>query len=132
MSLVIEKYNRKPFTVEAVQVTVDNMAEVAEWCGGEVIVEQNDGRLSQYIYVPVNKAISERQKKAYGHDWILKGRGGFKCYSRKAFIACFEKRTPVLTDLKVHEISVNEQNLWPDQEPLFEPPKQYVNTIHEQ
>lgn len=132
MSLSIEKYNRKPFTVEAVQITVDNMAEVAEWCGGEVILEQHkNGRLVQYIKVDVNKPISERQTKAYVGDWILKGRGGFKCYSKKAFPACFEKAGPVVkqSDLEmqpdpmreVYEANYNAakgQNLWP-QEELF-------------
>ena len=34
MTLKIEHYTRKPFPVEAVQVTEENLNEVAESCGG--------------------------------------------------------------------------------------------------
>ena len=32
-------YMKRPILVEAFQVTEDNLAEVARWCGGEVVEE---------------------------------------------------------------------------------------------
>lgn len=43
MALTPERFTRKPETVEAVQVTEDNMAEVAAWCGGELSTELRTG-----------------------------------------------------------------------------------------
>lgn len=91
MSLEIAEYQRKPFTVQAVQVTVDNMQDVAEWCKGEIILEQHGGRLVQYIKVDVPDARTERQKKAFIQDWVLKTDSMVKCYSKKAFPNTFEQ-----------------------------------------
>lgn len=109
MSLKIEEYQRKPFTIDAVQVTLDNMQEVAEWCGGEIIIEKQHGRLIQYIKVPVSRPMTERQTKAFVEDWVLKAGTGFKTYSKVAFPKNFEKSA--LQVLKEH----NER-----QQPLFE------------
>jgi hypothetical protein len=116
MSLNIQKYQRKPFTIDAIQVTVDNMQEVAEWCGGEIIIEKQGGRLVQYIKVDVPHAISERQKKAFVQDWVLKTGESIKCYSSRAFPKNFEPAK--ITDITVREISLNATG-YPGQEPLF-------------
>jgi hypothetical protein len=39
MTLATTKYVRKPFEVEAVQVTEENLEEVAQWCHGELQTE---------------------------------------------------------------------------------------------
>jgi hypothetical protein len=91
MSLNIQKYQRKAFEIDAVQVTLDNMQEVAEWCGGEIVIEKLGGRLIQYIKVEVLHAINERQKKAFVEDWVLKTDRGVKTYSKRAFPNNFEK-----------------------------------------
>lgn len=109
MSLLIEEYIRKPFIVDAVLVTLDNMQEVAEWCGGEVLIDNQGGRLTSFIKVDVTRPMNDRQTKAFVGDRVLKTKSGVKCYSKKAFATCFEKR----------EKPSEEQNLWPAQEPLF-------------
>lgn len=55
------RFMRKPFFVEAVEVTVDNMAEVAEWCQGHII--NSTGR--SFIRVPVYRATHPKQTEAY-------------------------------------------------------------------
>jgi hypothetical protein len=112
MSLNIQKYQRKPFTIDAIQITVDNMQEVAEWCGGEIILEKHGGRLVQYIKVDVAHAISERQKKAFVEDWVLKAGTGFKCYSKRAFPNNFEPAKKGVT--------ADELLGYPGQDPLFQ------------
>lgn len=81
-TLKIEKYTRKPFTVDAVQVTADNFSAAAEWCGGEV-QELSDG--VSYIKVDVSRPITTRQTRAFLGDWILLAGRGFKVYTEKAF-----------------------------------------------
>ena len=92
MSFETHKYNRKPFSVDAVQVTADNIHEVAKWCMGKVETE-NDGRL--YIKVKVRRPLTDRQTKAYIGDWVLYAGTGFKVYTDRAFTGSFEN--PVLS-----------------------------------
>jgi hypothetical protein len=112
MSLNIQQYQRKPFTVEAVQVTLENMQEISDWCSGEVIVEKLGAKLIQYIKVEVTHAISERQKKAFIGDWVLKTNTGYKCYSKRAFPSNF-----VLSPEEELKMGVTANELL--QEPLF-------------
>lgn len=79
------KYVRKPFLIDAVQVTADNMAEVAKWVDGDV--RSND--LGQYIKVRVHRPMNERQTQAYVGDWVLYAGTGYKVYTPKAFINAF-------------------------------------------
>lgn len=125
MSLNTQKYQRKTFFIDAVQVDLDNMEEVAEWCGGEIILDNNGGRLVQHIRIDVEHAINERQKKAFVNDWVLKMGAGFKCYSKRAFPNNFE---PVKNGVTAEELAQSyEKNfesygLGPSQEPLFGAP----------
>jgi hypothetical protein len=85
----IQNFNRKSFTVQGVQVTAENMAEVAEWCGGTVQdVEGREGE--QYIHVNVLRPINERQEKAFVGDHVLSSKNGFKVYNDPAFRKNFE------------------------------------------
>lgn len=111
MSLKIAEYQRKPFTVQAIQVTVDNMQEVAEWCGGEVILEQHGARLVNYIKVDIPDARTERQKKAFVQDWVLKTDTHVKCYSKKAFPNTFEKSVNQLIEDGEYPINHNQMAL---------------------
>jgi hypothetical protein len=97
-SLKIEKYVRKPFAVDAVEVTESNLYEAAKWCGGRV--HRNTQRWGEhagqkFIRVNVPNALSERQTMAYIGDWILSsntGKNGFKVYTPKAFEKSFGKQ----------------------------------------
>lgn len=79
-------YVRKPFEVEAVQVTEENIDEVREWCQGTTMEDSRP-----YIKVRVARALNERQTKAYPGDWVLYAGTGFKVYTDKAFHRTFEK-----------------------------------------
>lgn len=95
--LTLQKYVRKAFVVEAVEVTPDNIHEVAQWCGGEVRtsdLSQQGGQegFQQYIKVFVKRPLNDRQTRAYYGDWVLSASTGFKVYSAKAFTSSFEKK----------------------------------------
>lgn len=87
-------YVRKPFTVEAVQVTEANIDQVAAWCSGEIrITAPPKGSRApelKYIKVNVHRALNDRQTKAYVGDWVLFAGTGFKVYTPKAFEKSFE------------------------------------------
>lgn len=99
MSLKPIRAVRKPFYVEAVQVTGSNMEEAAIWCGGSIYRTNPPAngmglqtRTKSYIRVEVANASSDRQRKAYPGDWILKsGNNAFKVYTNEAYHKSFDE-----------------------------------------
>lgn len=89
--LNFEKYVRRPFYVTSVIVTAENMAEVAEWCGGEILTEKQSHRTVRYIKVPVARPMSEKQTKAFVADRVLKTKTDFKVYTEDAFQRSFQQ-----------------------------------------
>jgi hypothetical protein len=99
MTLATVKYIRKPFEVDAVQVTADNMQEVADWCSGTIVVEKDkQDKLQQFIKVNAVNVTSDRQTQAFVGDWVLSNGNGYKVYTNKAFSRTFDKR-----DLSEHK-----------------------------
>lgn len=109
--LTPQKYTRKPFEVEAVEVTPQNINDVAEWCGGRVLqsdLSKDGGRSGsqEYIKVAVKRPLSDRQTRAYYGDWVLfarsgagdAGPAGFKVYTPKAFTGSFERKVDHMLD----------------------------------
>lgn len=86
------KFVRKPFTVDAVQVTRDNMEQVAEWCQGTIVTKdpQSGEDITPYIQVRVLRPLREKQTKAYPTNWVLYAGSGYKIYTDKAFKATFD------------------------------------------
>ena len=84
--LDIKKYLRKPFEVDGVQVTDENIYEVAKWCNGDVMTEGK----TKYIKVRVEHVLNERQTKAFAGDWVLSAVTGYKVYTEKAFEKSFD------------------------------------------
>jgi hypothetical protein len=91
-------FQRKPFEVEAVQVTEENFDEIAAWCGGAIVTEQEtkDALVEtpprRYISVDVARPLSRRQTEAHVGDWILYASKGFKVYSNRPFLKNFEEK----------------------------------------
>jgi len=92
-------YVRKPFAVEAAQVTEENFLDVALWCGGEV----REAGEKQYIKVPVKRPMNDRQTRANVGDWVLSSGDGFKVYSKSAFYGSFEKPTGAVLDRLIQD-----------------------------
>lgn len=93
MTVQTKRFQRKPFYVEAIQVTEENMAEVAEWCGGPIKhtrpKSSENVEPAPYIQVPVISPKSVRQTRGYVGDWVLKAGEGFKVYADKSFKQSF-------------------------------------------
>jgi hypothetical protein len=102
--LEIKTYFRKSFDVKAVQVTADNIHQVAKWCGGEVrkTSHSDPKKVRKYIQVTVIRAINDKQTQAFIGDWVLCTKSGFKVYVDKAFNESFEiPDPPVETEVEV-------------------------------
>lgn len=95
--LETQMFQRKPFQVEAVQITEDNFEHVAAWCGGSIVTVQETrhqtllpGNPKRYIQVPVARPLNKRQAEAYVGDWLLFASKGFKVYANRPFLKNFE------------------------------------------
>lgn len=106
MTLNPTTYVRKTFTVEAVQVTDDNLDDIAGWTGGQVLAnaatEKDPAKF--FVKVPVKRPLNERQCRAYVGDWVLQARSGFKVYTQKAFEGCFERPSGIVRDGLVQKV----------------------------
>lgn len=90
MTIIVEQFARKPFYVDAIQVTAENMQEVADWCKGHIkLVLTPRGTKEKYIKVDVIRPTKERQAMAFTEDWVLSSPQGFKVYTNDAFLASF-------------------------------------------
>jgi len=104
-----EKFVRKPFYVEAIKVTEENMTEVATWCNGEVLTDAKDVR---YIHVRVHRPLNPRQTQAYVGDLVLYAGTGYKVYTQRSFDKSFT-------------------SVWEDEKkPSFVSPRHAMEVIH--
>lgn len=81
------KYMRKKFDIDAVQVTSENLQEIAKWVDGDIRSDD----VGQYVKVRVHRPLNDRQTKAYIGDWVLYAGTGYKVYTAKAFVNSFEQ-----------------------------------------
>lgn len=91
MSIAIRHYRNTHLgdEVEAVQLTTDNVDEVAAWCEGLAVQEQDS--LSGEIYVGVNVPTIMGNLRASEFDWVVKSpRGTFYPHKPGAFDDAFQ------------------------------------------
>lgn len=107
--ITIETYARKTFTVEAVQVTAENMGEVAAWCSGSIrSIDSTLPGSSTYIEVRVILAGRVQKAMAYDGDWVTKTNKSYKVYRDKSFNVAFE---PVDTNKFEHVFKIVHETL---------------------
>lgn len=99
--LEVRDFDRVSFTVQAVQVTSENMDAVAKWCGGDVKTSPKpdhdtvEGHVPEkFVKVRVYRPMGERQTMAFVGDWVLYAGKGYKVYTNIAFEKSF-KPSPV-------------------------------------
>lgn len=79
---------RKPFTVEAVEVTKDNIKDVAEFVG--TLKEKDDGT----PYIQVDRRLVPNIYRVYPGFWMTKMGDNVRCYSKRIFNEQFTQTTP--------------------------------------
>lgn len=70
---------RKPFTVEATEVTAENIAEVAELIG--VLREKDNGT----PYIAVDRRLVPNLYRVYTGFWLTRMGDNVRCYSKRVF-----------------------------------------------
>lgn len=90
-SMDIKQGRRKSFDIEFIEVTSDNLDEVAAWCNGTA--NGTDEDRSTFIKLHDKNAINTRQTKAFVGDIVVHSKelGSFKSFGKKAFNKAFEE-----------------------------------------
>ncbi len=78
---------RKPFTVDAVEVTEENIAEFADLIG--VLREKENGT----PYIQVDRRLVPNVFRVYPGFWVTKMGDNVRCYSKRIFNEQFTEST---------------------------------------
>lgn len=126
MLITPKKFLRKPFEVEAVEVTAENIEDVARWCRGQMrkSVGPAGRNVQRYIKVNVKRPLNERQTMAYVGDWVVAATDqnirGFKVYTPKAFSQSFNETVEHMFEtLERMDNRANEEEKVEQEESLF-------------
>lgn len=112
----VQEYDRRAFSVNAVEVTMQNVQEVAEWCGGTVgeVKTKLVGAWTMLPMIELNGSGESKGRvfKALLGHYVVELNGSFRVYKPQTFRALFVKKE--LKDLE--EKLLNE----PDDSPIYE------------
>lgn len=103
---VYAQYATAQRLVTAVQVTEENMVELAGWAKGDVKTEQHGDKTVPYVKINVQRMSNPRFGKAYVGDWLVgmgKAKMTFRVYSNDAFHNSFDSLydtgTPIFDEI---------------------------------
>lgn len=78
-------FSRKPFVVEAVEITDENIEEVAKLIGTDGVRVKDEVK-----YIALDKRIVPNIHRAYVGWWLTRMGDNLRCYSPKIFEEQFE------------------------------------------
>lgn len=81
-------YVRKPFLIEAVEVTAENIGEVAQFVG--TLRKKENGT----PYIQVDRRLVPSIFRVYPGFWMTRMDGNIRCYSKRTFQEQFIQSTP--------------------------------------
>lgn len=83
-----DTFVRKPFIVEAIEITNENIEAVAEFVG--TVRTKENGT----FYIQVDRKLVPNVFRVYPGFWMTRMGGNIRCYSKRAFLDQFVKSTP--------------------------------------
>lgn len=89
----MNEHNYTTTTVSAMQVGLDNCADVAAWCKGEVRMIDSWGAVTSYVVVPLDDTHTQIFKAFIG-DWVALDEVGtnFVVYTKEEYTDILAKR----------------------------------------
>jgi hypothetical protein len=85
------EFVRKPFVVEAVEITEENISEAAEYIG--TLRKKDDGT----PYIQVDRRLIPNVFRVFPGFWMTRMGDNIRCYSKKIFMDQF---TPITTEVR--------------------------------
>jgi hypothetical protein len=77
--MVFKEFVRKPFVVEAVEITTENIAECAKHIGD--LCEKDDGS----PFIQVERRLIPNVDRVFPGYWMTRMDDSIRCYSKKVF-----------------------------------------------
>lgn len=113
MELELNEYNRKTFTVKAVEVTFKNVEALAKWCGGKVDSESSrilGGANADLPIIKLQGQGEDRGKELIARlgYFIVESKKRFRVYKAPQFYAAFEEK--VVWQSNDHESDCQKQH----------------------
>lgn len=104
---------RRPFQVQAVEITDENMAEIAEMIGGKIKDFESESGETGGRYIQLNRQIIPNVGKALIGWWVTVLGDNFRCYAPKVFADQFNEIVldSVLTNGQSNSISSEDAGL---------------------
>ena len=87
------EFIRKPFVVEAIEITEENIHDVAPMVG--TVYTKPDGT----HFIQVNRRLVPNVFRAYPGFWVTRLGENIRCYSRKAFFSQFTEADPGMLEV---------------------------------
>jgi hypothetical protein len=111
----IEKYDRKPFSVEAVQVHFENVNEIAVWCKGTVI-KQKTKMLGVDTEVPAIRVDGQGDNRGKSFIatlgcYVVCLKGSYRVYKPAQFESSFAKAQQLVGTTVLDEALQDAQDL---------------------
>lgn len=91
MDIQFDTFSRRPFDVQAVQLTTENIGAIAPLIGE--LREKEDGT----PYIRVDRKVVPNIHRVYPGWWVTKMGDNFRCYSGKIFAEQFELKFPTIS-----------------------------------
>lgn len=112
--LEFESWTRNTFDVQAIQVTDENLRQVAEWCKGEVLRTMSHNTRTYILVDNVVRRGRLTQVKVFAGDWLLFANGQYKHYRNRSFELVYHRKVDPrekLRELLVHQYRDGFQNV---------------------
>lgn len=93
MTLLFQTFKRRPFEVDAVKVTRENIGEIAKYVGD--LREKEDGT----PYILVDRRIVPNIHRVYPGFWMTKMGDNVRCYSGRIFDEQFEPKENIFAGI---------------------------------
>lgn len=92
MDLDLNTFVRKPFTVEAVEITPENIEEVSKFVGE--LKKKEDGT----PFILVDRRIVPNVHRVYPGFWMTRMGDNIRCYASHIFTDQFTESTPAIME----------------------------------
>lgn len=89
MDLEFSPYVRKPFQVEAIEITKKNIADIAQIIGE---LKTNDGN----PYILIDRRVVPSMAVAYPGFWVTRVNNNYLCFAGKVFRKLFMEHAPII------------------------------------
>src|SRR4051812_4242127 len=94
---------RKPFVVEAVEITEENIAEIAQLVG--TLKTKGDGQ----VFIQVDRRLVPNIYRVYPGFWMTKMDDNIRCYSERIFKEQFTELTTEMSEFGIKLSSNTEE-----------------------